>query len=48
MPWRAHRRCLGALAHFDCLLVSDVEAGDDRLVMGRVVDGAVLIPDGQA
>jgi flavin reductase (DIM6/NTAB) family NADH-FMN oxidoreductase RutF len=51
IPWRAGLTGApllhGALAYFDCQLVSDVEAGDHRLVMGRVVDGAVLIPDGQ-
>jgi flavin reductase (DIM6/NTAB) family NADH-FMN oxidoreductase RutF len=50
-PWRSGRTgaplLLGALAYFDCQAVSDVEAGDHRLVMGRVVDGAVLAPDGQ-
>jgi flavin reductase (DIM6/NTAB) family NADH-FMN oxidoreductase RutF len=50
-PWRSGRTgaplLLGALAYFDCQAVSDVEAGDHRLVMGQVVDGAVLAPDGQ-
>lgn len=36
-----------ALACFDCQAVSDVEAGDHRLVMVRVVDGAVLAPEAQ-
>jgi flavin reductase (DIM6/NTAB) family NADH-FMN oxidoreductase RutF len=50
-PWRSGQTgaplLLGALAYFDCQVVSDVEAGDHRLVTGRVVDGAVLSPDGQ-
>ena len=50
-PWRSGRTgaplLLGALAYFDCQAVSDVEAGDHRLVMGQVVDGAVLALDGQ-
>jgi flavin reductase (DIM6/NTAB) family NADH-FMN oxidoreductase RutF len=51
MPWRAGRTGApllhGALAWFECQVVSDVEAGDHRLVIGRVVDGAVPAPDGQ-
>ncbi|CAB3795453.1 flavin reductase family protein [Paraburkholderia fynbosensis] len=35
-----------ALAHFECQVVSDTEAGDHRLVMGRVIDGALVSPDG--
>ncbi|MCC8395915.1 flavin reductase family protein [Paraburkholderia sp. MMS20-SJTR3] len=35
-----------ALAHFDCRVVDDVAAGDHRLVIGRVVDGALVAPDG--
>jgi flavin reductase (DIM6/NTAB) family NADH-FMN oxidoreductase RutF len=50
-PWRAGRTgaplLRDALAYFDCQLLTDVAAGDHRLVVGRVVDGAVLIPDGQ-
>jgi flavin reductase (DIM6/NTAB) family NADH-FMN oxidoreductase RutF len=45
-PWRSGRTeaplLLGALAYFDCQAVSDVEAGDHRLVMGQVVDGDKL------
>ena len=33
-----------AAAYFDCRVVTDVEAGDHRLLVGRVVDGAVLDP----
>jgi flavin reductase (DIM6/NTAB) family NADH-FMN oxidoreductase RutF len=36
-----------ALAHFDCQMVSDIEAGDHRIVMGRVVDGAIVGPAGR-
>ncbi|MEC5409691.1 flavin reductase family protein [Paraburkholderia sp. MPAMCS5] len=38
---------LDALAHFDCEVVNDIEAGDHRLVVGRVVDGATVGPDGE-
>ncbi|MDY3551569.1 flavin reductase family protein [Gemmata sp. JC717] len=31
-----------AAAYFDCQVVGDTEAGDHRLVIGRVVGGAVL------
>jgi flavin reductase (DIM6/NTAB) family NADH-FMN oxidoreductase RutF len=45
-PWRAGRSgaplLLDALAYFDCRLLTEVEAGDHRLVIGRVIDGAVL------
>jgi flavin reductase (DIM6/NTAB) family NADH-FMN oxidoreductase RutF len=37
---------LDALAHFDCRVVNDIEAGDHRLVIGRVVDGALTGVDG--
>lgn len=44
--WRAGRSgapiLMDALAYFDCRVVADVEAGEHRLVVGRVVDGAVL------
>jgi flavin reductase (DIM6/NTAB) family NADH-FMN oxidoreductase RutF len=35
-----------ALAHFDCQVVNDIEAGDHRLVVGRVIDGAIVRPGG--
>jgi flavin reductase (DIM6/NTAB) family NADH-FMN oxidoreductase RutF len=35
-----------ALAHFDCQVVNDIEAGDHRLVIGRVIDGAIVSPAG--
>lgn len=35
-----------ALAHFECQVVGDIEAGDHRLVMGRVIDGAIVGPKG--
>lgn len=38
---------LDALAHFDCRVVDDFEAGDHRVVIGRVVDGALSGADGQ-
>ncbi|WP_350029801.1 flavin reductase family protein [Caballeronia sp. INDeC2] len=47
-PWRAGLTgaplLLDALAYFECQTVTDVEAGDHRLIVGRVVDGAVLVP----
>ncbi|WP_087135438.1 flavin reductase family protein [Caballeronia arationis] len=50
-PWRSGCTgaplLLGALAYFDCQVLTDFEAGDHRLVLGRVVDGAVLNPDGR-
>ena len=51
IKWRAGRTgaplLVDALACFECQAVIDVEAGDHRLVVGRVVDGAVLSPDAQ-
>lgn len=38
---------LDALAHFDCRMVDDIEAGDHRVVIGRVVDGALVGEHGQ-
>nr|WP_284508081.1 flavin reductase [Caballeronia sp. GAOx1] len=38
---------LDALAYFECLVVSDVEAGDHLLVLVRVTAGEVLAPDGE-
>ncbi|MGF6805289.1 flavin reductase (DIM6/NTAB) family NADH-FMN oxidoreductase RutF [Paraburkholderia sp. Clong3] len=37
---------LDALAHFDCRVTGDIEAGDHRLIVGRVVDGALAGADG--
>ncbi|WP_162071149.1 flavin reductase family protein [Burkholderia sp. THE68] len=49
--WRPGRTgaplLLDALAYFDCQVLTDVEAGDHRLIVGRVVDGGVRSPDGQ-
>jgi flavin reductase (DIM6/NTAB) family NADH-FMN oxidoreductase RutF len=36
-----------ALAQFECEVVNDIEAGDHRLVMGRVIDGAIVGPEDQ-
>ncbi|HEY2023560.1 flavin reductase family protein [Paraburkholderia sp.] len=36
-----------ALAHFECRVVNDIEAGDHRLVLARVIDGAIARPNGQ-
>ena len=36
-----------ALAYIECELASIVAAGDHELALGRVVDGALLTPDGQ-
>lgn len=38
---------LDALAHFDCNVISDIEAGDHRLVVGRVINGAVVNEGGE-
>ncbi|MGH8231308.1 MAG: flavin reductase family protein [Steroidobacteraceae bacterium] len=35
-----------ALAFFDCAVQSETAAGDHRVVVGRVVDGAILSNDG--
>lgn len=35
-----------ALAYFDCVLTAITAAGDHQLVVGRVVDGGVVDPDG--
>ena len=49
IPWREGRTgapvLLDALAYFECEVIREVEAGDHRLVIGRVVDGAVLAPN---
>jgi flavin reductase (DIM6/NTAB) family NADH-FMN oxidoreductase RutF len=49
IPWREGRTgapvLLDALAYFECEVIGDVEAGDHRLVIGRVVDGGVLAAD---
>ena len=37
-----------ALAYFDCSLYGHHPAGDHELVLGRVVDGAILSPDAAA
>jgi flavin reductase (DIM6/NTAB) family NADH-FMN oxidoreductase RutF len=46
IPWRLAKTGAplldGALAYFDCHVVSDTPAGDHRLVVGRVTDGTVL------
>jgi flavin reductase (DIM6/NTAB) family NADH-FMN oxidoreductase RutF len=36
-----------ALAHFDCRVVNDIDAGDHRLVVGRVINGAIVSPAGE-
>jgi flavin reductase (DIM6/NTAB) family NADH-FMN oxidoreductase RutF len=45
IPWRPARTGAplldDALAHFDCQVMDDIEAGDHRLVIGRVLDGTV-------
>jgi flavin reductase (DIM6/NTAB) family NADH-FMN oxidoreductase RutF len=35
-----------ALGYFDCVVLTDAAAGDHRLVVGQVVDGAVLVSHG--
>jgi flavin reductase (DIM6/NTAB) family NADH-FMN oxidoreductase RutF len=35
-----------ALAYFDCELTARHSAGDHELILGRVVDGAIIDPDG--
>ncbi|ABE36087.1 flavin reductase like domain protein [Paraburkholderia xenovorans LB400] len=51
IPWRPGKSgaplLRDALAHFDCRVVSDIEAGDHRLVVGRVIDGTVVSPHGR-
>lgn len=46
IPWRPGRSgapvLQNAAAYFDCRVTDEVEAGDHRLVIGRVIDGAVL------
>jgi flavin reductase (DIM6/NTAB) family NADH-FMN oxidoreductase RutF len=48
--WRAGR--LGApileaaLGFFDCTVEAEMRAGDHRIVLGRVIDGALLVPNG--
>jgi flavin reductase (DIM6/NTAB) family NADH-FMN oxidoreductase RutF len=48
VPWRPGKTgaplLLDALAYFDCRMVSQIEAGDHRLVVGRVIDGAIVRP----
>jgi flavin reductase (DIM6/NTAB) family NADH-FMN oxidoreductase RutF len=34
-----------ALAYFDCRLTGSMPAGDHELVLGQVLDGAILTPD---
>ncbi|MFL9936491.1 flavin reductase family protein [Paraburkholderia sp. RL18-103-BIB-C] len=50
IPWRPGKTgaplLLDALAHFECQMISDIEAGDHRLVLGRVIDGTIVSPDG--
>jgi flavin reductase (DIM6/NTAB) family NADH-FMN oxidoreductase RutF len=50
IPWRPGKTgaplLLDALAHFECQVVSEIEAGDHRLVTGRVTDGAIDNPHG--
>ncbi|MBB5507852.1 flavin reductase (DIM6/NTAB) family NADH-FMN oxidoreductase RutF [Paraburkholderia sp. JPY681] len=36
-----------AIAHFECRMVNDIAAGDHRLVIGRVVDGALAGAGGE-
>jgi flavin reductase (DIM6/NTAB) family NADH-FMN oxidoreductase RutF len=36
-----------ALAYFDCRLEGSLPAGDHELVLGRVVDGAILDADAE-
>jgi flavin reductase (DIM6/NTAB) family NADH-FMN oxidoreductase RutF len=51
IPWMPGRTgaplLLDALAHFDCHVVGDIEAGDHRLVVGRVTNGAVVNAGGE-
>ena len=48
--WRAGRLgapiLASALGFFDCSVEAEMPAGDHRIVLGRVIDGAVLIPGG--
>jgi flavin reductase (DIM6/NTAB) family NADH-FMN oxidoreductase RutF len=48
--WRAGRFGApileSALGFFDCTVEAEMPAGDHRIVLGRVIDGAVLVPGG--
>jgi flavin reductase (DIM6/NTAB) family NADH-FMN oxidoreductase RutF len=48
VAWRPGRRGApileAALAYFDCVVVTEMPAGDHRIVLGRVVAGALLDP----
>ncbi|MEM5460249.1 flavin reductase family protein [Paraburkholderia phytofirmans] len=50
IPWRPGKTgaplLVDALAYFDCEVVRDIVAGDHRLVIGRVIDGAIVSPAG--
>jgi flavin reductase (DIM6/NTAB) family NADH-FMN oxidoreductase RutF len=49
--WRPGRTgaplLLDALAHFDCRVLNDFDAGDHRLVVGRVLNGTIVGPAGK-
>ncbi|WP_433695368.1 flavin reductase family protein [Paraburkholderia phenoliruptrix] len=51
VPWRAGKTGApllpDALAHFECEVVNEFEAGDHRLVTGRVVGGAMVDARGE-
>jgi flavin reductase (DIM6/NTAB) family NADH-FMN oxidoreductase RutF len=50
VPWRTGRLgapiLAAALGFFDCAVEAETAAGDHRIVLGRVIDGAVLVPGG--
>jgi 3-hydroxy-9,10-secoandrosta-1,3,5(10)-triene-9,17-dione monooxygenase reductase component len=49
VPWKlsaqGNPRLEGALAWMDCRIMTDVEAGDHAVLIGEVLDAAVLDPD---
>jgi flavin reductase (DIM6/NTAB) family NADH-FMN oxidoreductase RutF len=51
VPWRPGRRGApileDALAYFECELQGSIQAGDHELVLGRVTDGRIQVPDAE-
>ena len=49
VPWHPGRAGAplldAALAHFECELAGRMRAGDHEIVLGRVLDGAIIAPD---
>jgi flavin reductase (DIM6/NTAB) family NADH-FMN oxidoreductase RutF len=51
VAWRIGKRGApivdSALAFFDCAVQAEMPAGDHRIVLGQVIDGAILMPEGK-